>query len=469
MDGGGAELAGSFLQMQQHSVREFEEYCKSDELSMATLRGRTRRIPPGALAGSDAFIFACENRRVTRAVVEHFLGAYPDLVRQRRRVETGKVVPWLPGEPILEGTPFPLQALCSNRHCKSNRAIAKVVEAYPDAARCEFRSFNESVGLTALHLYIGARRDGGDIRLVKLLVSLYPDALAKRGVMVGPDDELDEFTPLGSLLSNWKVISHDFVEALIDRDGKCMNMSSGGQWPVVALLHNPHISSIPMKVFENLAKKTVFTASYLDRGLIDNIIHQACASKFVTVDIMTSLLSIEENLTTAMMGKANRRNEYPLHILCRNTKLGDETSLALLKLLINKCPESVKFCVKDCLGQDMNLPIHDAVRHMSLNCCKLLIEEFPGCLLVRAKIKNESYPEFIEPGSKVSPLHLACACRSLDFVKYFIECEPKSLIHLTEDTDYDLPMDDKSRLDEKLRHKNPASWKHFLCTLQCYK
>ena len=90
---------------------------------------------------------------------------------------------------------------------------------------------------------------------------------------------------------------------------------------------------------------------------------------------------------------------------------------------------------------------------MSFNCCKLLIEEYPGCLLVKATLKSEYYPEFLEPGSKVSPLHLACACRSLKFVKYIVEREPRSLNLHTEDTDYNLPMDDKSRLDEKLRHK----------------
>ena len=457
MDDDGAGLAGSFLQLQQHSVREFEEYCKSDELSIVTLRDRTRRITPGALTGSDAFIFACENGRVTRAVVEHFLRVYPELVRQRRRVETGGiVVPGLSEEP-LEDTPFPLHALCFNRHCKSGRAITKVVEAYPDAARCEIRTMGDGrVGLTALHLYMRARRDG-DLRLVKLLVSLHPDALTKQGVEVGPDNELVDFTPLGSLLSNWKVISPDFVEALLDKDGKCINISSGRHLPVVALLHNPYISSIPMKVFENLAKRTVLTASYvvaLDAGVkMDNIFHHACASKFVTVEIINFLLDIDENLTTTIMGKGNHQNEYPLHILCRNTELDDETSLALLKILIKKCPEAVKFRVKDRLGQDMNLPIHDATRHMSLDCCKLLIEEYPGCWLDKAKLKNEYYPECIEPGSMVLPLHLACACRSLEFVKYFVEREPQSLNHPTREPDFCFPMDDKSRLDEKIQHK----------------
>ena len=99
--------------MQQHqelAVREFEEYCKSDELSIATLREKTRRIPPFALSESDAFIFACENGRVTRAVVEHFLRVYPDLVGQRRCVETGRVVANISSGPG-EDTPFPLQAL----------------------------------------------------------------------------------------------------------------------------------------------------------------------------------------------------------------------------------------------------------------------------------------------------------------------------------------------------------------------
>ena len=315
--------------MQQHqelAVREFEEYCKSDELSIATLREKTRRIPPFALSESDAFIFACENGRVTRAVVEHFLRVYPDLVGQRRCVETGRVVAYISSSPG-EDTPFPLQALCHNKHCKSNRAIARVIEAYPDAARCVIRTLSgsERVGLTALHLYIWARRDGGDLRLVQRLVGLYPAALTKLGEEVGPYNDNIEFTPLGFYLSNWREISHDFVEALIDKDGKCVSITGGRPYflPVVALLHNPHISSISMKVIATLAKKTVLNPSeFVLHGRInlDNMIHHACASEFVTVEILNLLLSIDENLTTTLIGTANHQNKYPLHVLCRNSK-----------------------------------------------------------------------------------------------------------------------------------------------------
>ena len=91
----------------------------------------------------------------------------------------------------------------------------------------------------------------------------------------------------------------------------------------------------------------------------------------------------------------------PLHYLCSNEDLDEEIGLEILKLLIKRCPESVKHAAN---GNGM-IPLHLAAMKQSPEFCRILIEAYPGS-------------ERMTNNNGVLPFQVACQCNAVATVKY---------------------------------------------------
>ena len=98
----------------------------------------------------------------------------------------------------------------------------------------------------------------------------------------------------------------------------------------------------------------------------------------------------------------------PLHDLCCNDNLDDEIGLEILKLLITRCPESVRHVA------GVQLPIHIAAGWQSPEFCRILIQAHPGS-------------ERMTDGSGFLPFHWACAHNTVATAKYFYRLYPESI------------------------------------------
>jgi ankyrin repeat protein len=102
----------------------------------------------------------------------------------------------------------------------------------------------------------------------------------------------------------------------------------------------------------------------------------------------------------------------PISYLCYNAhdRVDEEVAVKILKLLIEKCPESVQHA-----DEDGVLPIHYAAANRSLEFCRILIEEHPGS-------------ERMTNNDGVLPFHWACQPRSnIAKVKYLYQLHPESI------------------------------------------
>ncbi len=106
---------------------------------------------------------------------------------------------------------------------------------------------------------------------------------------------------------------------------------------------------------------------------IDNIrntpLHYICFNKNITLNIVGALI----DAFPASVRNKNNKGGFPLHYLCDKKNLDDEVGLDILKLLLEKCLESVRHA-----AEGGKLPIHLAAMNQSPEFCRLLIEAHPG-------------------------------------------------------------------------------------------
>ena len=69
----------------ENSVKELEKFCGSAALGYDALREKIKLIPSDALLNSSVLHRACENKRVTLAIVQCLLDAFPGAARVRAK------------------------------------------------------------------------------------------------------------------------------------------------------------------------------------------------------------------------------------------------------------------------------------------------------------------------------------------------------------------------------------------------
>eukprot|EP00986_Skeletonema_menzelii_P010670 scaffold5284_cov110-Skeletonema_menzelii.AAC.1 len=135
-------------------------------------------------------------------------------------------------------------------------------------------------------------------------------------------------------------------------------------------------------------------------------LHYACYNKSVTGNIIRLLI----DAAPASVRSVTNEGVMPLHCLCANKKVDEATAIQILKLLIEKYPESIRHANKG------RLPIHIAAEWRSPEFCRVLIKAYPGS-------------ERIALTNGVMPLHLACIKNSLATVEYLHRQYPDAINH----------------------------------------
>ena len=136
-------------------------------------------------------------------------------------------------------------------------------------------------------------------------------------------------------------------------------------------------------------------------------LHSICFNKNVTLSKVQLLIdAFPESLR-----HENSCGCMPLHVLSDNKHLDKEGGLEILKLFLERCPESVRHAAQDIGGI---LPIHIAAAVQSPEFCRVLIEACPGSERMVADVG-------------LLPFHAACAANTVATAEYLYQLYPESI------------------------------------------
>jgi ankyrin repeat protein len=182
--------------------------------------------------------------------------------------------------------------------------------------------------------------------------------------------------------------------------------------------------------------------------------HIICHNKNVTPGMVQLLIDAAPD----SLDNEDSHGGLPLHCLCVHKNLDDEVASNILKLLLEKCPESARH---DIPGSN-TLPIHLAAMNHSPEFCRLLIEAYPeserisnsagmipflaACnygTVATAEFLYELYPESINVAEVrgAYPIHLAILsvklranpATAIDVVQFLLDCDPNVVLQKFDD------------------------------------
>ena len=318
---------------------------------------------------------------------------------------------------------YPLHLACANPHCPGS-VIKLLVKR--DSSILEKRVNDDISKKFPLHYYI-LRRSNYDYGLIKFLVKAYQDA-----VTYMPENREDYSTPFKLLCGTYQgELSLDLVKLLAGTNNECLGLVRNRLHcpPFLSLLENSNIKPFPLDVVKYFIEHCTVESLSENHIFNGNVLHAACSNKNVTLEAIQLLLDIgSDDLVRTARGQSSSR-DLPIHILCKNKGLDEDTSLAILKLLVDLYPESVG-------RPDDNgfLPIHHASKCNLYKCCKYLIEKYPEGVVTKTS------------GSEETPFHLACANGSLQLVNLLYDVNPTSITEQTRDREHEYD-DDGEYLD----------------------
>jgi ankyrin repeat protein len=133
-------------------------------------------------------------------------------------------------------------------------------------------------------------------------------------------------------------------------------------------------------------------------------LHIICCNKNVTPGMVQLLI----DAFPASVRKISN-GSMPLHMLCYSNNIDDAAGLKILKLLLERCPESVQHTTIS-----GNLPIHLAAMKQSPEFCSILIEAYPGSERLTNDVSS-------------LPFHLACISSTVATAKYLYDLYPESI------------------------------------------
>ena len=142
-------------------------------------------------------------------------------------------------------------------------------------------------------------------------------------------------------------------------------------------------------------------------------LHSACENKHVSIGIIRQLIDAAPN----SVRHTDNFGYMPLHCLCYNKGLNETTATEILKLLLEKYPESVRHARRDYLiSNDSHLPIHIAAAMMNSPAfCRVLIEAYPGSERIATNVMG------------ALPIHRACMYNTVETVEYLYNLYPDAI------------------------------------------
>ncbi|KAK1734147.1 ankyrin repeat domain-containing protein [Skeletonema marinoi] len=171
-------------------------------------------------------------------------------------------------------------------------------------------------------------------------------------------------------------------------------------------------------------------------------LHLICNNTNVTRSMVELLIDAAPNSVRIV----TQLGWMPLHCLCLNRKLDDETSMEILKLLIQKCPQAVRHADYD----TGFLPVHRACGSRAPDFCRVLIEAYPGSGRITAS-------------NGMLPIHIACTSNTVATVEYLYKLYPEVIHHKTANGVYPIHFAMKVKLQTI---GGRISLLHFACRQQ---
>jgi len=255
-----------------------------------------------------------------------------------------------------------------------------------------------------LHYYV-MRKTNIQIETMKMLIDAYPQA------MLATDSGL-RYTPVHAIL------------------GKQDEYINNRQHALKFLLEE---EPLQIQVRASDAEKTP--------------LHIACSSRYITLEILQFIYNLWPE--AGRIPTWDDDSSFPIHELCINEYLDDETSLDILTFMLGADPSLVRLRDNMC-----GFPIHNAVGRKAFDFCKVLIDEYPESLRNnedgfqlpihscfwgfygnqphRADIIDtiqymlDLYPESINvpDGRGWSPMHMAARVKRADIVELLLKRDP---------------------------------------------
>eukprot|EP00985_Skeletonema_marinoi_P009831 scaffold4617_cov165-Skeletonema_marinoi.AAC.1 len=261
---------------------------------------------------------------------------------------------------------LPIHLACDG--LRSPEFCRLLIESYPGSERIK-----NSRGMLPLHL----ASQSGTVTTVKYLLEIYPD---------GINDESEDGNPI-----------YLAIMGLRDRKGS----EVAAKMVELLLSCNPDLTVATLK-------SVVWESGY-------TTLHLACENTHVTLNIVQRLVDAHRD----SVRQEDDEGWMPLHYLCSNDELDDMVSVEILRLLLEKCPESARH-----VNKDGYLPIFIACGRGSRSpdfCC-MLIEAYPASARIAIATRE----------GLMLPLHYACLTNTSATVKYFVDNYPEQ-IHVSGD------------------------------------
>jgi len=363
-------------------------YCVSDELILPTLQDKMNklfdRFPVHEIKeqypGYPLLHNVCLSKRVTMEIVEYLLEKFPYAASVLSE-DYGR--DWCKGMPYFIHTKnsYPLHLACYNQYC-STTIIKLLMEKYPTAIRhftwaghtdiLECGGCNgepDEVEGVPLHYYV-MRESNIQIKTMKMLIDAYPQAL------LATDSEL-RYTP---------------VHAILGKQDKYIN---NRQHALKFLLEE---EPLQIQVRASDAEKTP--------------LYLACSNRRITLDLFRYIYNLWPE--AGGIPTWDDFEFFPIHELCFNKHLDDDTSLDILQFMLGADPGLAR------VPGDGNFPIYHAASRQGFGFCKALIDAYPEPL----RIVTQDF------GYRSLPVHLVCGrsdrADTIDTIQYMLGFYPES-------------------------------------------
>ena len=260
---------------------------------------------------------------------------------------------------------LPIHLACDG--LRSPEFCRLLIDSYPGSERIK-----KSRGMLPLHFAC----QSGTVGTVKYLLEIYPD---------GIHDESEDGNPI-------------YLAIMGLRDRKDSEVAAK-MAELLLSSSNSNLAAATLKSGGGVFWESGYTPLRL-----------ACGNSHVTLNIVQRLVDTYPDSVCQ-----EDEGWMPLHYLCGNDELDDMVSVEILRLLLEKCPGSVRH-----VNNHGHLPIHIACGKgsRSPDFCRELIEAYPAS----ARIANGA----------MLPLHYACRSGTSATVKYFVVNYPEH-IHLSSD------------------------------------
>jgi ankyrin repeat protein len=447
-------------------IEDLRKFCRSDSLSMDGLLEKTKFIPRRSVKAGQIFGFTnlmhhvCANKNATKEMVEHLLelnpdaaGIYSDVFESSYYDDTDEAsCRWS----------LPLHAACKNVNIPSS-VIEGLVKMYPpalahratyddgyplrngapleiylsresnidiDAVRVLIDTVPEDVMTECVHKFVRYKKIGQHLDVVEFLIvqkqlPIHEDLTLLHAALLNksgcPSDIIlflaenlpfalthqysptslgfDDATPLGIYLAKYHHIDYTVAESLLAPLTDSMIADTLLSWFTYGNLGS-HLDIINMLIERNPNAVEVTNANG------SSLLHLGCRNKSMTLQIAKFLVEKRNGLTHHL----TRRDSLPLHSLCTNSKIDENTSIEIFKFLVGKHPESIRHHTefRGCLA------IHYAAAFKSRCFCEELINEYPESVLLVDEMGN-------------APIHLACILGKKETAEYFYSLAPTSI------------------------------------------